>query len=130
MARPSRLTRSSRRRTPLTPAPQRTDFWRWPLVKAFVPSPDPWRVSGYGSAGVIRRQPDGRCASAFFTFSLMHLGIETMFGEDDKPLEEIEKGLREYRHLMPPCEEGPEDLVSRFVWGAYGLNSWGGIEWD
>jgi hypothetical protein len=130
MARRARSNRSTRQGKPATGATQRTEFWRWPLVKAFVPLAEPWRVSGYGAAGVIRRQPDGRCASAFFTFSLMHLGIETMFGEDDKPLEEIEQGLNEYGRLMPPFVEGPEDLVSRFVWGAYGLGRWGGVEWD
>jgi hypothetical protein len=130
MGRNRRSMRSNRPRKPVTPGAPRIDFWRWPLVKAFVPSPEPWRVSGYGSAGVIRRQPDGRCASAFFTFSVMHVGIETMFGQDDKPAEEIERGLREYGHLMPPCEEGPEDLVSRFVWGAYGLSLWGDVEWE
>ena len=133
MERRKRIDRTGRPRPRHSGAPgkvARPEYWRWPLVRAYVPSPDAWRVSGYGAAGVVRRAPSGLYSSAFFSFSLWSVGIEMMWGDDEKPLEHIEEGLAAYGKLMPPVEEGPDVLVSRFVWGAYGLNAWGGVEWE
>src|SRR5262249_16694975 len=43
----------------------------WPIARAYVPVSDVWRATGFGTAGIVRRQPDGRHTLAMFTIKLV-----------------------------------------------------------
>lgn len=120
---------NSRKSTRITPRAPKTDYRSWPIVRAYVPQPDAWRVSGFGAAGIVRQQPDGKMTSAFFSFSVIDAGVTLMWGDENKTLEEIETTLADFRGKLPPVEVGDPDAVSRFVWGAYALGLWAGAQW-
>src|SRR5436305_628633 len=58
------------------------DRLSWPVVRAYVPLRESWLATGHGTAGVIRRRPDGKWATAFFPISLLRSGITSMFGKN------------------------------------------------
>jgi hypothetical protein len=94
-----------------------------------VPEPWSWQTSGFGTAGVVREQPDGRCTYAFFWISLLDDGIKNMFGKDGDTTQELERFLRGLVPTMPPFEEGPAERAAEFIWGAYALGDERGISW-
>jgi hypothetical protein len=103
---------------------------RWPIVRAYVPAREEWRVSGTGSAGIVRQQPDGQFVTAFFTISLMQGGMDVIFGAEGSTLAEIEAGIREMRGTLPPMEPGPPQLAARYIWGAYAWSMADGQSWS
>src|SRR5438105_1684031 len=102
----------------LHPPPRIVEIQRWPIIRAFVPVKEVWRVSGCGSAGIIRQRPDGQFTSSFFMISLMYGGLETVFGIDTATIDELESHLANISELLPPMEPGPPQLAARFAWGA------------
>src|ERR1700728_2138566 len=54
------------------------DVRSWPIVHAYVPIPDVFRATGFGSAGIIRARPDGKWISAYFAIGLLDEGIKMM----------------------------------------------------
>jgi hypothetical protein len=99
------------------------DRSQWPIVRAYTPVPDAFAVSGFGMAGVVRRQPDGRFCFVMFLLNLSVGGIESMFGKDDfATVEELEQVLREATVRLPPWQPGPPELAARYVRGAF---AWG-----
>jgi hypothetical protein len=80
-----------------------------------------WRSTGLGTAGIMRRQPDGRGAYAMFKLDLREHGIGMIWGNYDRPLEAIESTLTDLRDITPPFEEGPADLAATYIWGAWAL---------
>jgi hypothetical protein len=107
---------SPRRRKPA--APRRST---WPIFRAYTPIPDAFRVSGYGTAGIVRVQPNGKLSSAFFMLNLSGSGVDLMFGKDDETPDTVEALLRAGYRDLPPWQEGPADLAARYVWGAHAL---------
>src|SRR5687767_81482 len=105
---------SARRRKPT--APRRST---WPIFRAYTPIPDAFRVSGYGTAGIVRVQPNGRLSSAFFMLNLSGSGVDLMFGKETP--DTVEALLRAGDRDLPPWQEGPADLAARYVWGAHAL---------
>lgn len=97
------------------------DAARWPIVRAYVPVEDVFRISGLGTAGIVRRRPDGRCAWSMFKINLMDHGIGMMFGKDDESIENIDQTLDEMRDTLPPFEEGTPELAAAYIWGAWAL---------
>jgi hypothetical protein len=93
----------------------------WPIVRAYVPARNVWEAAGLGTAGVVRQQPDGRCASAFFVIELLEHGLRMAFGDRDETLAEVEENLARLRDNFPLCEEGPVELAASFAWGARAL---------
>ncbi len=108
-----RLFASDPRATPLPPGAE-----SWPVVRAFVPVRNVWEATGLGTAGVIRQQPDGRYASAFFALELLEHGLKMTFGGRDESLAKVEADLAGLVRRFPPCEEGPVELAASFAWGA------------
>lgn len=100
-----------------------------PVVRAYVPLREAWQVGGVGSAGVIRRHPDGRWAFALFWLSLWEDGLVQMFGDERRAPQEVEEFLHEIRPHIPPLEEGPVELAADYIWGAYALGAQRGVEW-
>jgi hypothetical protein len=94
---------------------------QWPIVRAYVPVEDVFRVSGLGTAGIVRRRPDGRCAWAMFRIDLMEHGLGMMFGKDDEPIKKIDQALEEMRDVLPPFEAGTPELAAAYIWGAWAL---------
>jgi hypothetical protein len=111
--------RQPKLRQPERKPPARGD---WPVVRALVPVADAFLVSGYGTAGIVRRQPDGLLACAFFFLNLSNGGIELVFGKDDASEADVEFTLSEGTGDLPPFEEGPAELAARYVLGA---RAWG-----
>lgn len=105
-------------RRPKPTVPRRST---WPIFRAYTPIPDAFRVSGYGTAGIVRIQPDGKLSSAFFMLNLSGSGIDLMFGRDDETPDTVESLLRAGYRDLPPWQEGPADLAARYVWGAHAL---------
>jgi len=105
-----------RRRAPLPP-----DVAAWPIVRAYIPSGNVWRVTAMGTAGIVRQQPDGRCASAMFVLNLLERGIGMMFGQRDEPLATLERSLPKLHDHLPPFQEGPPELAAMCIWGAWAL---------
>ena len=91
----------------------------WPIVRAYVPPEDCWQSTGFGTAGIVRQQPDGKLASSFFIMGLTRGGLMNVFGHVDSDWEEIEGDLRRERHKMPPWEIGDARMAARYIWGAY-----------
>jgi hypothetical protein len=115
--------KSSRKRRHPTRRPDRST---WPVVRAYTPVPDAFRVSGFGTAGIVRQQPDGRLSAAFFFLNLSAGGIEIMWGKDDCTAETINELLVDDGNL-PPYQEGSAELAGRYVYGAF---AWGQEECD
>lgn len=90
----------------------------WPIVRTFVPVRDVWEAAGLGTVGVIRQQPDGRFANAFFVLELIEHGLKMAFGGRDETLAKIEGDLAGLAGKLPPFEEGPVELAASFAWGA------------
>jgi hypothetical protein len=107
----------------------RPEVRSWPIVRAYVPVRDAWQATGFGTAGVIREQPDGRWATAFFWISLLDEGLVNLFGKDDTTAEECDTFLKSLDPLMPPTEEGPVELAAQYIWGAYALGQKKGFLW-
>src|SRR5215212_4441077 len=101
----------------------------WPIVRAYVPVKDAWRVSGCGTAGIVRRQPDGALTYSIYNIELTKGGLTGAFGKDNESQEQVEESLMELADLMPPFEEGDPDLMARYVWGAYAMSIEEGFEW-
>jgi len=55
----------------------------WPIVRAYVPPEDCWQSTGFGTAGIVRQQPDGKLASSFFIMGLTRGGLMNVFGHVD-----------------------------------------------
>src|SRR5258705_13409793 len=85
----------------------------WPIVRAYVPVKDAWRVSGCGTAGIVRRQPDGALTYSIYNIELTKGGLTGAFGKDNESQEQIEESVMELADLMPPFEEGDADLMAR-----------------
>jgi hypothetical protein len=116
--------------SPDQPEPRiRREAQSWPVVGAYVPIRDVWRATGYGTAGVIREQPNGRQASAFFILNLSEDGLTMMFGKDDETPKETDSMVKSMGSELPPMEAGPIELVSEYVWGAYVLGETKGALW-
>ncbi|CAN5450428.1 hypothetical protein BH10PLA1_BH10PLA1_03190 [soil metagenome] len=91
----------------------------WPIVRAYLPPEDCWQSTGFGTAGIVREQPDGKLASSFFVMGLTRGGLMNVFGHIDSNWEEIEGDLRRQRHKMPPTTIGDPKLAARYIWGSY-----------
>lgn len=92
----------------------------WPIAASFVPDPDVWKVSGCGTAAVIRRTPDGQFASAMFVMELMQGGIITMCGKSDHPdLDDATSFVDAIQDHSPPAVAGDAELAARYIYGAY-----------
>src|SRR5882672_2795082 len=61
----------------------------WPIVRAYVPMQDAWKASGCGTAGIVRRQPDGGLTYSIFTIELSKGGLTGAFGAENKTEEEV-----------------------------------------
>lgn len=94
----------------------------WPVAGSFVPRRDVWNVCGFGSAGVVREQPGGLLSLTMFQLSLIDGGVHTAFTKGDLTPEILKALLESLADHMPPWQEGPLDLASRFVWGAYAMS--------
>ncbi len=97
------------------------DVETWPVVRAYVPVRNVWEATGLGTAGVVRRQPDGRYASAFFVIELLEHGLRGAFGGRDETLAKVERDLALLSDNFPLCEEGPVELAASYAWGARAL---------
>jgi hypothetical protein len=107
-----------RQRRPQRREPDRS---KWPIVRAFAPVHDVFYVSGYGMAGIVREQPDGKLCSSLFYLNLSQGGIELMFGHDDHDLAMVSEILSDSANL-PPWRESDAELTSRYVLGCF---AWG-----
>lgn len=105
---------------PGTPLPVGVETW--PIVRAYTPVKNVWEATGCGTAGVIRQQPDGRYASAFFVIELLEHGLRAVFGGRDETLAKIDEDFARLRDSFPACEEGPAELAASFAWGARALS--------
>jgi len=108
----------------------KTDRQSWPIVRAYVPLEDAWTASGYGSAGIVRRQPNGRLSCAMFTINLSAGGLELGFCFEDKTEVELEETLEKIADEMPPFVEGNAGVAAKYTWGAYALSCENGIDWS
>ena len=86
---------------------------QWPIVRAYVPMGDAWRVSGWGTAGIVRRQPDGKLTYSIFTIDLSRGGLLEAFGAEDTTEELLEASSGEMIDLLPPFVVGEADLAAR-----------------
>jgi hypothetical protein len=109
-------------------SPMRPDALTWPVARVLVPRPAVWQATGLGTAGVVRAQPDGRYASAFFVMSLEDHGLKGLFGKDDASMDEIDALLAGVHGLVPPWCDGPLALASEFAWGARSVSEAAGSE--
>ncbi len=94
----------------------------WPLIRAYAPVADVWRATGLGTAGVVRRQPDGRYASVFCTLYLLQHGIEMALGWPDATLQETDERIAALRDMIPPMTESSIEEAAFYAWGAFALN--------
>lgn len=101
----------------------------WPVVHAYVPMWDAWRVSGLGTAGIVRERPDGHLTYSFFTINLLEDGINLMFGKTSTA-QEFDEMIECMRDQIPPFEDGAVKLVSDYVWGAHALSEEHDVMWD
>jgi len=106
------------------------DLRSWPIVRANVPIEDSFRVSGFGSAGIVRARPDGKWITAYFNFSLLDQGIEVMCGKDETDESENAAFLTLFGINAPALEPGPPELAARYIWGALALGSAAGFDFD
>jgi hypothetical protein len=105
--------------------PKPADIRTWPIVRAYVPVEDVFRATGFGSAGLVRQDPNGKLRYSFVMISLLDGGIQGIFGKENSAEEELEKLLKEVGGEIPPYEIGQAGLAARYIWGAHalGLNS-------
>jgi len=101
----------------------------WPIVRAYVPVKDAWRVSGCGTAGIVRKQPDGALTYSIFNIELTKGGLTGALGAENKSLQEIDEALSGMAELVPAFEDGDADLMARYVWGAYAMSIDEGAQW-
>ncbi|WP_437595839.1 hypothetical protein WMF28_25000 [Sorangium sp. So ce590] len=116
---------AARARRPATsdrPEPLPPDAESWPLVRAVAPVPDIWRATGLGTAGVVRRRPDGRLACAFFTIHLLAGGLQLAFGKLDGTPQETDELVDGIRGQIPPMAESPIEQAALHAWGAFALS--------
>ena len=104
---------------------------RWPVVRAYVPDPEAWRVGGVGTAGIVRRGPSGGHWTAFFPMQMHDGGMTAAFGAEDEPIEKVERDLAEMAEagVLPPIVPGDAQLAARFIWGAYAFGMEEGWNW-
>ncbi len=93
----------------------------WPIVRAYLPARDVWSATGLGTAGVIRRRPDGLYSTAFFMLELLEHGLKGACGKDGETLAEVEEFLHRMRDHILPMEEGPLELAAAYAWGGRAL---------
>jgi len=91
---------------------------------------DAWKVSGWGTAGIVRRQPDGKLAYSVFMIDLSSGGLLEAFGAEDRTEEELQASSGEMIDLLPPFVMGEADLAARYVWGAYAMSLVEGVVWS
>jgi hypothetical protein len=102
----------------------------WPVVRSFVPRQEVWNVCGFGNAGLVREQPGGLLSLTMFELSLIDGGIHTAFTKGDLTPENLGALLEIIALQAPPWQDGPLELASRFVWGAYALSLQEGVAWS
>jgi hypothetical protein len=102
----------------------------WPIERTWSPLVDAWSATGEGSAAILRRRPDGRFAGAFFGISMTQDGLTFAGDLPDAEPGEFEGVLRKLGEGIPPYQEGPPEVVSGFVWGAYASSVESGRDWD
>lgn len=118
----STAARSPQAATGSRPGSLSPDPESWPVVLAYAPVPDIWRATGLGTAAVVRRRPDGRLASAFFTIHLLNHGLELVFGKPDATPEETHELISTIRSEVPPMEESSIGQTALYAWGAFALS--------
>ena len=101
----------------------------WPIVRAYLPPDDCWKSTGFGTAGIVRQQPDGKLSSSFFVMGLMRGGLMSVFGHINSDWSEIERDLRIKRHSIPPCVIGDTELATRYIWGSYAWSLEDSLRW-
>ncbi len=106
-----------------------SDRRSWPVVRGYVPVEDCFRATGCGTAGVLRRAPDGSLTSAFFTIELIRGGLTGAFGKSGTDYETTEAELGAMGASIPSLEPGPVDLAARYIWGAYAWSLERGHRW-
>lgn len=126
----SRRDRNTRQGARKHSAARSQDPRAWPIIGAYVPNADAWAVSGFGAAGIVRRQPDGKIAYCFYTFSLIEGGFTGAFGKDDAADEDVESALKDVAAHLPPIVAGPAQLASCYVHGAYAMSAAAGAQWS
>ncbi|HEV8605338.1 MAG TPA: hypothetical protein VGQ99_08235 [Tepidisphaeraceae bacterium] len=102
----------------------------WPIVRAYVPMEEAWEVSGWGTAGIVRRQPDGKLTNSLFMIDLSSGGLMEAFGAENRTDEELEANSADMIDLLPPFVTGEADLAARYVWGAYAMSLAEGAIWS
>ncbi|MHC4660510.1 MAG: hypothetical protein ACYS8W_02355 [Planctomycetota bacterium] len=95
------------------------DVEKWPVLAASAPEPEQWMLTGRGSAGVIRKKPDGTAACFIANLSLERGGIfEYGFLDDISPTanheEFLEDALRD-NAFYPAVKSGVE-WAARHFW--------------
>jgi hypothetical protein len=104
-----------------------------PLVeRAWVPLIDAWSATANGTAAVVCRKPDGRCAGALFQISLIEGGLTHAIDQLDAEPGGFERMMEELSSngMIRPYEEAPVEVASAFIWGAYALALEHGYDWD
>jgi hypothetical protein len=120
---------ASRSLTRATPVKHLEGCENWPIVRAYIPPADCWTSTGFGTAGIVRQQPNGKLSSSFFVLGLMRGGLMSVFGHVDSDWEEIERDLRIKRHSIPPCVIGDTELATRYIWGAFAWSLEDNLRW-
>lgn len=108
------------------------DVANWPIVAAYVPVPQVWRATGFGTAAIVREQPDGRAAYSFAVLGVAEGGLHIPGGKMDVPRQAAVPVLEELLQLdqTPPSQPGPAALAGEFVWGAFALSLDRGFSWE
>ena len=106
VAQPTRLYADCRVFAANSGEPLPSDVETWPIVRAYVPARNVWEATGLGTAGVVRQQPDGRHASAFFIVELLEHGLRGAFGGRDETLAKVEEDLRPPERQLPGLRGG------------------------
>ncbi len=92
----------------------------FPILEAYAPIADVWSATGYGSAAILRKRPDGKLVEVSFKIDVRE-GIGIASGKADLAPEEP-RLLQELEGEIPAFEAASAERAAEFIWGAYALN--------
>ena len=103
----------------------------WPIVVAYVPVPQVRQATGFGTAAIVREQPNGRAVYSLAVLGVAEGGLKIPGGKADVPRQAAVPELEEFLQLdhTPPSQPGPATLAGEFVWGALALSLDRGFSW-
>src|SRR5262249_42151442 len=101
------------------PVPSPEQVASWPVLKAWVPVPEVFAVTGFGIVGVLRERGSGSFVSAYYMLRLTEGGLYGMTHKDRADPEKEDEFVELSAKQFAPGQPGDPGLAAMLLWACH-----------